>query len=136
MRRVRVEELCARLKVPHGHRELAILAARYHTLVHRALELKPATLLTLLEDCDALRRPERFAELLLACEADARGRGGREHEPYPQAAYVRLALAAATAVTLSEEERHGLEGRAIGERLRAKRLAAITAAKAQAAAAL
>jgi tRNA nucleotidyltransferase (CCA-adding enzyme) len=131
-----IEGLCTRLKVPNGHRELAILAARYHTLVHRALELKPATLLTLLEDCDAVRRPERFAELLTACEADARGRTGREHEPYPQAAYLRQALAAAAATTLSEEERRGLEGREIGERLRERRLAAVTAVKAQARAAL
>ena len=70
-----------------------MLAARHHTLVHRAAELKPATVLTLLEDCDAFRRPERFAELLLACEADARGRAGRETEPYPQAAYLKAALA-------------------------------------------
>jgi tRNA nucleotidyltransferase (CCA-adding enzyme) len=131
-----IEGLCARLKVPNGHRELAILAARYHTLVHRAPELKPTTLLKLLEDCDALRRPERFAELLLACEADARGRTGREHEPYPQAAYLGRALAAAAAVTLSEEERCGLEGRAIGEQLRRRRLAAVTAVKAQAGAAV
>src|SRR6266702_1185281 len=63
-----IEALCARLKVPNAHRELALLTARHHTLVHRAAELKPATVLTLLENCDAFRRPERFAELLLACE--------------------------------------------------------------------
>ena len=131
-----IEGLCARLKVPNGHRELAILAARTHTLVHRALELKATTLLSLLEDCDALRRPERFAELLTACEADARGRTGREHEPYPQAGYLRQALAAAAAVVLSPEERAGLEGRAIGEALRRRRLAAVAAVKAQAGAAV
>jgi tRNA nucleotidyltransferase (CCA-adding enzyme) len=125
-----IEDLSARLKVPHGHRELAILAARHHTLVHRAAELKPATVLTLLENCDAFRRPERFGELLLACEADARGRTGREHEPYPQAAYLRQALAAAASVALAEEERRGLPGPAIGEEIRSRRLAAITAVKA------
>lgn len=121
-----IEALCDRLKVPNGHRELAILAARYHTLVHRARELKPATLLTLLENCDAFRRPERFAEVLLACEADARGRTGREAEPYPQADYLKTALAAAAAVTLSEEERRGLPGPAIGEEMRRRRLRAIS----------
>jgi len=130
-----IEALCARLKVPGAHRELAILAARYHTLVHRALELKPATVLTLLENCDAVRRPERFAELLKACDADARGRTGRENEPYPQAAYLAAALTAATAVTLPEPERIGLAGPAIGEELRRRRLAAITALKAAAGAA-
>ena len=97
--------------------------------MHRAAELKPATLLTLLENCDAFRRPERFAELLLACEADARGRTGREHEPYPQAAYLKAALAAAAAVTLPEEQRRGLEGAAIGEALQRRRLAAVSAVK-------
>src|SRR3977135_1754186 len=92
-----IEALSARLKVPNGRRGLAVLAARHHTLVHRAVELKPATVLTLLEDCDAFRRPQRFAELLLACEADARGRSGRETKPHPQAAYLEAALAAAAA---------------------------------------
>jgi tRNA nucleotidyltransferase (CCA-adding enzyme) len=124
-----IEALCARLKVPNLYRELAVLAARHHTLVHRAAELKPATVLTLLEDCDAFRRPERFAELLLACEADARGRAGREGAPYPQADYLRTAQAAAAAVTLSEEDRRGLSGSRIGEEMRRRRLAAITDVK-------
>ena len=122
-----LEALCDRLKVPNGHRELALLAARHHTLVHRALELRPATVLMLLENCDAVRRPGRFAELLLACEADAHGRAGRENEPYPQADYLRQALAAAAAVALSESERQGLPGAAIGAELRRRRLAAVSA---------
>jgi tRNA nucleotidyltransferase (CCA-adding enzyme) len=124
-----IEALAARLKVPNAHRELAVLAARHHTLVHRAAELKPATILTLLENCDAFRRPERFTELLLACEADARGRTGHETEPYPQGAYLQAALAAAAAVTLAEQERRGLSGAAIGEQVRRRRLAAVSAVK-------
>jgi tRNA nucleotidyltransferase (CCA-adding enzyme) len=127
-----IEALCERLKVPNAYRELAILAARYHTVVHRAAELKPATVLGLLENCDAFRRPERFAQLLLACEADARGRTGREQEPYPQATYLKAALTAAAAVALTEEERRGLSGAAIGEALRRRRLAAIGALRAAA----
>jgi tRNA nucleotidyltransferase (CCA-adding enzyme) len=104
-----------------------VLTARYHTLVHRALELRPATLLTLLENCDAFRRPERFGELLLACEADARGRTGREHEPYPQAEHLRSALAASAAVALNAADRQGLSGPEIGEEVRRRRLAAVSA---------
>ncbi|HEY6825088.1 MAG TPA: multifunctional CCA addition/repair protein, partial [Steroidobacteraceae bacterium] len=126
-----IEALCDRLKVPNTYRELAILAARYHTRVHRALELRPDTVLTLLESCDALRRPQRFAELLLACEADARGRTGREHAPYPQVGYLRQALTAAAGVTLTESERRDLEGVEIGEELRRRRRAAIAALKAR-----
>jgi len=124
-----IEALCERLKVPNGHRELAVLAGRYHTRVHRAGELKAATLLTLLENCDALRRPERFAELLLACEADARGRTGLESAPYPQVAYLQQVRAAAAAVALTEEERRGLKGAEIGAELRRRRLEAIAAAR-------
>ncbi len=128
-----IEDLCERLRIPNAHRELAVLGARHHTLVHRALELKPATVLKLLENCDALRRPERFGELLFTCEADARGRTGREHEPYPQAQYLRAALDAAAAVSLNAEERHGLPGPAIGEELRRRRLEVLSALKAAAA---
>jgi tRNA nucleotidyltransferase (CCA-adding enzyme) len=125
-----IEALCQRLKVPNALRELAILTARNHTLVHRAQELTPATVLKLFEGCDAFRRPERFAELLLACEADARGRTGLEQMPYPQAAYLQRLLAAAAAVALSPEDRAGLAGPAIGEAIRARRLAAIAALRA------
>src|SRR5579859_6202517 len=125
-----IEALAERLRIPGTHRELAILAAREHTRVHRALELRPETVLELLQECDAFRRPERFAELLQACEADARGRSGFEQTPYPQVAYLRAALTAAAAVTLSGEERRGLEGPAIGEELRRRRLAAVSALKA------
>ncbi len=122
-----IEALCARLKVPNEYRDLALLTARNHTRVHRARELRPDTVLKLLETTDAFRRPERFEELLAACEADARGRAGLEAQPYPQAGYLRHVRTAAAAVTLSPDERQGLKGPAIGERLREKRLAAIKA---------
>lgn len=124
-----VEELCNRLKVPNGYRELAVLAARHHAAVHRAGELRAGTLLKLLETVDAFRRPDRFRELLLACESDARGRTGLEDQPYPQAGYLQRARDAAAAVTLTEEERESLKGPFLGERLREKRLAAVTAVK-------
>src|SRR6185437_929644 len=107
----------------------AVLTARHHASVHRAAELRPTTLLKLLETVDAFRRPERFRELLIACECDARGRAGLEDQAYPQAAYLLRARDAAAAVALSEEERQQLKGPFLGERLREKRLAAVTAVK-------
>jgi tRNA nucleotidyltransferase (CCA-adding enzyme) len=124
-----IEDLCDRLKVPNSYRELAVLTARHHASVHRAAELRSSTLLKLLETVDAFRRPERFRELLLACESDARGRAGLENQPYPQADYLQRARDAAAAVTLSEEELQSLKGPFLGERLREKRLAAVTAVK-------
>jgi len=125
-----VRTLSERLRVPHEHRALAELVARHHGLVHRARELRPATLLELLEDTDALRRPGRFAEFLLACEADARGRAGLEDTPYPQAALLATARELVAAVTLDPGERAGLQGPAIGERLRLRRLERLTAMRA------
>jgi tRNA nucleotidyltransferase (CCA-adding enzyme) len=123
-----IEALCARLRVPQEHRELGLLASRFHTHVHRGLELRTSTLLELLEHADAFRRPERFKEFLEACECDARGRGGLADAPYPQRARVEQAFAAARAVALSADERADRAGAAIGERLRSKRLAALNIA--------
>jgi tRNA nucleotidyltransferase (CCA-adding enzyme) len=121
-----IEKLSQRLRAPNDCRELALLAARQHTLVHRALELRPVTLMKLFAETDALRRPERFAELLLACECDARGRTGLESRPYPQVDYLRQAQAAAAAANLGPEERQGLDGPQIGAALQERRLAAVT----------
>ena len=122
-----VEGLSERLRVPTDYRELAILAARWHGLAHRALELRPRTVLELLEACDAFRRPERFRELLIACEADHRGRGGFRERPYPQGDVLRDAQAKATAVALNDADRAGLTGERIGELLRRRRLGALKA---------
>ena len=110
--------------MPNEHRELAVLVARHHGNVHRAHELRAATVLGLLEKTDALRRPERFEQFLLACEADARGRLGLESRDYSQAGYLREALAAVRPIV---PEREDLEqgGAVIADRLRKRRIAAI-----------
>jgi len=125
-----VEQLAARLRVPNPFRELAVITARYHTHVHRALELRADTMLRTLEACDAVRRPERFADFLLACEADARGRKGLEQRDYPQRAFFAAARERAAAVALTPAEREGLTGEQIGQELRRRRVAAIEALKA------
>ena len=93
-----VEQLCERLRVPGECRDLAVLTARHHGDVHRALELRPATVLKLLSAADVYRRPARFEELLDACSCDYHGRSGLENRPYPQADLLRAAAAAARAV--------------------------------------
>jgi tRNA nucleotidyltransferase (CCA-adding enzyme) len=122
-----VEQLCARLRVPNHLRELAVITSRYHSHVHRAFELRAATVLKTLEACDAMRRPERFADMLLACEADARGRKDLEDRAYPQREFFARAREAAAAVSLSAEDRAGKTGEQIGELLRKRRTAAIEA---------
>jgi tRNA nucleotidyltransferase (CCA-adding enzyme) len=120
-----IDALCSRLKVPVAHKELARLTSKQHTNVHRALELRPETVLKLLEEADAFRRPERFREMLLACQCDSQGRTGFEERPYPQREYLDRALTIAAAVQWNEAERVGLSGPAIAEALRAKRLEAV-----------
>lgn len=120
-----LDALAERLRVPTDCRELGVLATRFHTHVHRALELRTGTILELLESADAFRRPTRFDALLEACECDARGRLGFETQPYPQREYLEAARNAAAAAELDAVERTGLAGAAIGERLRRKRLAAL-----------
>ncbi|MFT3666811.1 multifunctional CCA addition/repair protein [Piscinibacter sp.] len=126
-----VRALCERWKVPTDCRELAEAVAQEHGNVHRSGELNAAAVLRLLERCDALRRPQRFDELLLACECDARGRLGKEEEPYPPrerlAAALRAALSVDTAPIADAAAARGLQGPAIGEAVRAARVAAIAA---------
>lgn len=120
-----VRACCERLGVPRAHRDLALLTTRWHLHVHRAGELRPATVLQLLEAADAFRRPERFEDLLLACEADARGRSGFEDRTYPQPERLRRALAAAEAVDAKAIAAESFTGAAIGEELRKRRIEAI-----------
>ena len=124
-----VRQLAERLRVPNDYRDLAEITARWHGLVHRAAELRSRTILELLERCDAFRRPDRFREFLLACEADFRGRTGFEARPYPEAALLSNALEAALAASLSADERRGLSGEQVGEALRRKRRDAIDVSK-------
>jgi len=122
-----IAALAQRLPIPKRYRELAEAVARYHGVVHRADELKPQTLLKIVEATDGLRRRERFLDLLLACEADARGRLGLEAEPYPQRERL-LAARDAAARASTDDLAAERDGRAIAARLRERRIAAITAA--------
>jgi tRNA nucleotidyltransferase (CCA-adding enzyme) len=126
---VLVRRMSERLRVDNACRSLAELVAREHGNVHRSGEFGAAAIVRLLERADALRRPDRFAELLLACECDARGRLGREEAPYPPRQRLATALAVvqqvdATAVA-AEAEARGLAGPAIGAAIHAARVRAL-----------
>ena len=123
--------MCERLAVPKEHRELARLATEFHTHCHRAQELKPSTVLKLLKSTDAFRRPERFEEFLLCCEADARGRTGFENRPYPQADYLRAALAACLSIDNRDIAAQGVTGKAFGRALDQERLSRLHTVKSE-----
>ena len=120
-----VNALSSRMPVPVAYRELGVLVAEFHAHCHRAFELRPTTILRVLQRVDAFRRPDRFERFLLACEADARGRTGFENNPYPQAQYLRGAFGAAMAVSGADYAGKELSGGAIGELVSKARLAAL-----------
>jgi len=122
-----VKTVCERLRIPADCRDLALLVARDHGNVHRAEALRPATVLEMLERTDAFRRPERFAEFLLACAADFHGRADFETRAYPQPGYLATALAAAQGVAAGAIARSAPAGK-IPAAIRAARLTAIAAA--------
>jgi tRNA nucleotidyltransferase (CCA-adding enzyme) len=123
-----ISALCDRLTAPNRCRELALHVGQFHTLVHRAAELRPDTVLKLFRKTDVFRRPERFEQFLLACEADARGRTGLEDRPYPEADWLRAALTAALSVDNAAIQAAGISGPEFGAELDKQRLAKITAA--------
>ncbi|MGD8483443.1 MAG: multifunctional CCA addition/repair protein [Thioalkalispiraceae bacterium] len=120
-----VESLCDRLKVPNPFRELAIIVTRYHLHYHRAAEMRNATFLDTLEKLDAFRRPQRFEQFLVACEADSRGRPGYEDAQFDQPKIYREAFAAAAKIDAKPFVEQGLQGPAIAEAIRHERLKVI-----------
>ena len=124
-----IEAVNQRFKAPRDCQELAMLVGEYHTHGHRALELKPSTLLELLQRFDVYRRPQRFEEFIVACEMDARGRLGLENREYPQANYLRGAAEAARQVAVKPLVEQGYAGQELGEALRKARLNALKAYK-------
>lgn len=124
--------LCQRLRVPTECRELAEVVAREHGHVHRSGEFGPAAVVRLLERCDAFRRPQRFEQMLLACECDARGRLGLERQPYAPRPRLLAALRAAqgvcTALVAEEALARGLQGPRIAQAIHEARARAVAAA--------
>ncbi|NOZ51944.1 MAG: multifunctional CCA addition/repair protein [Gammaproteobacteria bacterium] len=123
-----VKTVCKRLRIPNNYRDLALHVARYHLHCHRAAELTPKTLLKVLKNIDALRRPDRFEQFLLACEADARGRTGFENKEYPQANLFRTAFNAITDINISDIINTETSGDAIAKKLQQRQLQAISEA--------
>jgi tRNA nucleotidyltransferase (CCA-adding enzyme) len=121
--------VCERLRVPVECRELADVVAMEHGNIHRSSEFGAAALVRLLERCDAFRKPQRFADVLLACECDARGRLGLHDAAYPQrqrlADTLKAAQSVVTSVIAETALAEGLDGKQIGERVHAARVAAV-----------
>ena len=126
-----LQALCERLRVPTDCRALADVVAREHGNIHQSASFSAAALVRLLERCDALRRPERWDEVLLACECDARGRLGLAEAPYPQRARLNQVLALAsqvdTAQVAAQAALAGRKGPEIGKAVQDARVRAVQA---------
>ena len=129
-----LKQVCERLRIPVECKELSDVVAREHGNIHRSHDLNAAALMRLLERCDAIRKPERWTDILLACECDARGRLGFENTAYAPAERLREVLKAALSVTTSDiaeqAQKQGLSGPAVGEKIHEARVSAIDLLKA------
>ncbi|KZT15585.1 multifunctional CCA tRNA nucleotidyl transferase/2'3'-cyclic phosphodiesterase/2'nucleotidase/phosphatase [Acidovorax sp. GW101-3H11] len=124
-----LKDVAERLRVPVDCRETADVVAREHGHIHRSTDLSAAALVRLLERCDAIRKPGRFAEILLACECDARGRLGFEESAYPQRPRLLAVLGAVQSVVTREiaaqAAAKGLSGPQVGGLIHQARVAAV-----------
>lgn len=121
-----IKRLCQRYRIPKKYRELAVIVARYHLDCHRVSEMRPGTIVDKLEALDAFRRPDRFEQFLLACEADAHGRKGLEDVDYPQARRFRALLAAANHIDTKSLPVNELDGEEVAAAIRRLRIQAIS----------
>ena len=120
-----IQQLCHRLRIPNDFKSLALITAEFHLHVHRAFEIKKTTLLKTIEKLDGIRKPERYAQFLIACTADIRGRTGYENKEYPQADYYRQALAIIKSVDIQPLKEMGLQGKEMGDAIHTARLSAL-----------
>ena len=120
-----VLEVCDRLRIPNDYRDLAERTARFHLHYHRALELKPSTIVKTLSQLDAFRRPERFEKFLLASEADARGRPGFEDMELPQGGYLRQALITTKDIDVNKLRDLGYENQKLANKINDERITKI-----------
>ena len=124
-----LKDVAERLRVPVDCRETADVVAREHGHIHRSTDLSAAALVRVLERCDAIRKPERFADILLACECDARGRLGFEESAYPQRQRLAAVLAAVQSVVTrdiaAQAAAKGLAGPQVGALIHQARVEAV-----------
>ena len=120
-----VDAVCQRLKAPNAMHDLARKVCLDHLNCHRVFEMRPETLLRLLERLDVFRQPDVLPRFVAACEADFRGRGGRQESAYPQGEYLRKAFAASAAIMARDLDLEDMTGPQIGRHLHKARVEAI-----------
>jgi tRNA nucleotidyltransferase (CCA-adding enzyme) len=117
-----VNQLQRRLKIQKQYIQLAELVARWHYLFLRVPRLSPVSLLIFLQRCDALRRPERFSEFLMACASIL---GHQRVDVIRSSQYLERMLAALRQLDTRDLQQQGLVGPAFAAGLRNQQLTLI-----------
>lgn len=117
-----IKQLCKRLKIPNECRDLALLVSEHHTNIHSAFELSPNVMISIMDKCDAWRKPKRFQQMLQCCVADSKGRTGFELLPYPTADYMWQAFQYALQVDIQAIIKQGHQGVDIKNKLNEQRI--------------
>ncbi|MGX9996492.1 MULTISPECIES: multifunctional CCA addition/repair protein [Vibrio] len=123
-----IKKLCERVRVPNEFRDLALMVCEQHSNIHRAAELKPQTIIKILNKFDVWRKAERLEDILICCQADHAGRKGLEEKPYPQAEIFTHAYQAAAAVDVQSIIKDGFKGPAIRDEQEKRRIEAVRVA--------
>nr|WP_217706780.1 multifunctional CCA addition/repair protein [Vibrio campbellii] len=123
-----IKKLCDRVRVPNEFRDLALMVCEQHSNIHRAAELKPQTILKILNKFDVWRKAERLQDILICCQADHAGRKGLEDQPYPQAELFMQAYQAAASVDVQAIIKDGFKGPAIRDEQEKRRAEAVKVA--------
>ncbi|GIU21567.1 multifunctional CCA protein [Shewanella colwelliana] len=124
-----IKALCERIRVPNEYRDLALLVSDLHQNIHQAFELRPETIIKQFDKADLWRKPERLAQILLACEADMKGRTGFEAQDYPQANYLTSCFNAAKNIDIKPIIASGFKGADIKTELQRQRIEVVAECK-------
>lgn len=120
-----IKKLCERVRVPNDFRDLALMVCEQHSNIHRAAELKPQTIIKILNKFDVWRKSERLQDILICCQADHAGRKGLEDQPYLQAELFMQAYQAAASVDVQAIIKDGFKGPAIRDEQEKRRVEAV-----------
>ncbi|QJC28652.1 multifunctional CCA addition/repair protein [Enterobacteriaceae endosymbiont of Plateumaris consimilis] len=82
-----IKKLCERLKIPNNIRDLAVLSAKVHDIIHDIYNQKAEDILNIYNMIDAWRKPYRVKQIALISESDARGRAKLDSIFYKQGKY-------------------------------------------------
>ncbi|WP_394229531.1 multifunctional CCA addition/repair protein [Shewanella colwelliana] len=124
-----IKALCERIRVPNEYRDLALLVSDLHQNIHQAFELRPETIIKQFDKADLWRKPDRLAQILLACEADMKGRTGFEAQDYPQANYLTSCFNAAKNIDIKPIIASGFKGADIKTELQRQRIEVVAECK-------